>query len=355
MEALKWEYDVLASEALRHLQSASEDRGDSYSQLERCYTSHPVLERFWQATRTFPAWVDRNQIQRGQAVCRRYAAPMMIGFAFQGFAGEIAAALGPAEVLVRTGGLSQRNIIARVEATLRWLLEITQSPESLDVDGPGFVSTIRVRLRHAAVRQRMLDVPSSHPAFFNTALYGMPINTYDSILTLTFFCCNPIWNQLPRLGVHLTAQQAEDVVALFRFLGYLLGVPTDCFSSAARAKKTMEDIKDDSIAPGESSKKITRDFINAFADKAPYNISRGFIQAGIRSMNPAPVCDALGVKAVGWISYIAFAGLRWLVKLAIVVRAVGLPLPPANVMIQVCKAEEINECKRTIAWKLTAR
>ena len=355
MEALKWEYDVLASEALRHLQSASEDRGDSYSRLERCYTSHPVLERFWRATRASPVWFDRDQMQRGQAVCKRYVVPMMIGFAFQGFAGEIAAALGPAEVLVRTGGLSQRNIIARVEATLRWLVEVTRSPESLDVDGPGFVSTIRVRLRHAAVRQRMLDVPSSHPAFLNTALYGMPINTYDSILTLTFFCCNPIWKQLPRLGVHLTAQEAEDLVALFRFLAYLLGVPTDCFSSAARAKKTMEDIKDGSIAPSESSKEITRDFINAFADKAPYNISRGFIQAGIRSMNPAPVCDALGVEAVGWTSYIAFVGLRWSVKLATVVQAVGLPLPPANVLIQVCEAEEINDCKRIIAWKLTAR
>jgi hypothetical protein len=60
----------------------------------------------------------------------------------------------------------------------------------------------------------------------------------------------------------------------------------------------MEDIKDGSIVPSESSKKTTRDFINASADKAPDKISRGFIQAGIISMNPAPVCDALGVEAV---------------------------------------------------------
>jgi hypothetical protein len=55
----------------------------------------------------FPVWVDRDQMERDQAVCRCYAVPMMIVFAFQGFAGEIAAALGPAEVFVRTGGLSQ--------------------------------------------------------------------------------------------------------------------------------------------------------------------------------------------------------------------------------------------------------
>ena len=85
----------------------------------------------------------------------------------------------------------------------------------------------------------------------------------------------------------------------------------------------MEDIKDGSIAPTGSSEKTTRDFINAFADKAPDKISRGFIQVGIRSMNPAPVCDALGVEAVGWKSYIASVGLRWSVKLSTVVR---LPL-----------------------------
>lgn len=335
METLKWEYDVVATEVFRRLQSLGDDHGDSYSRLERFHASDPDLEQFWQAIRTVPAWVDWEQLQRGQAVCKRYAVPMLIGFAFQGFAGEIAAAFGPAEVLVRTGGLSQRNIVARVEATLRWLSEVTESLKSLQADGPGFVSTIRVRLRHAAVRHRMLSVPKSHPAFLGTALHGVPINTYDSILTLTFFCCNPIWKQLPRLGIRLTMQEAEDLVALFRFLAHLLGVPTEYFSSATQAKKTMEDIKTARVTPSESSRKITRDFICAFADRAPYNVSRGFLHAGIRAMNPAYVSDALGVGPVGWTPYIAFLGLRWSIRLAILAQAAGFPLPSASDMIQV--------------------
>ncbi|GAB7336840.1 hypothetical protein MBLNU13_g00012t2 [Cladosporium sp. NU13] len=288
MEALKWEYDIIASEAVHRLRSVCGNQGDLYHQLEHLHTSDPVLDKFWQITRTIPPWVDWQQLGRGQTVCKRYAIPMLIGFAFQGFAGEIAAALGPAEVLVRTGGLSQRNIIGRVASTLRWLMEVTESPESLHADGPGFVSTIRVRLRHAAVRQRMLAIPNSHPAFLDTTLHGIPINTFDSILTLTFFCCNPIWIQLPQLGIILNENEAEDLVALFRYLAYLLGVPTEYFASAAMAKMTMKTIKDGKTPPSESSKKITRDFIAAFADKTPYNISRGFLQAGIRAMNPGP-------------------------------------------------------------------
>jgi hypothetical protein len=342
MEHLKWEYDIVTSGILHRLRTADGGRNDLYSQLERCHTSDPVLEDFWQSTRSIPAWVDREQIQRGQLVCKRHAIPMLIGFAFQGFAGEIAAALGPAEVLVRTGGLSQRNIISRVKATLLWLTEVTRSPESLDVDGSGFVSTIRVRLRHAAVRQRMLDIPSGHPNFLDTTLYGIPINTYDSILTLTFFCCNPIWNQLPRLGIILSEQETEDLVALFRLLAHLLGVPTDYFASAVRAKKIMEDIKNSRSSPTESSKRITHDFVAAFADKAPYYVSRGFLQAGIRSMNPASVCEALGVERVGWIPYFAFMALRWAVKLASVVQDAGFPLPPGDILIKVCKAEKTD-------------
>jgi hypothetical protein len=346
MEALKWEYDVVASEAVHRLQSVCGIRGDLYDTLDRLHASDPVLEQFRQTTRTILPWVDWQQLGRGQAVCKRYAIPMLMGFAFQGFAGEIAAALGPAEVLVRTGGLSQRNIFGRVASTLRWLTEVTQSPESLHVDGPGFVSTIRVRLRHAAVRQRMLAIPNSHPAFLDTTLHGIPINTFDSILTSTFFCCNPIWIQLPQLGIILNVNEAEDIVALFRYLAYLLGIPTDYFASATKAKKTMEAIKDGKTAPSESSKKITRDFIAAFTDKAPYNISRGFVQAGIRSMNPASVCDALGVKAAGLASYIAFASFRWCVTIANVARNAGLLLPPDNVLIEVCNSVRTNNGTR---------
>jgi hypothetical protein len=335
MEALKWEYDVVASEAVHRLQSVCGIRGDLYDTLDRLHASDPVLKHFRQTSRTIPPWVDWQQLGRGQAVCKQYAIPMLIGFASQGFAGEIAAALGPAEVLVRTGGLSQRNIIGRVASTLRWLMEVTESPESLHVDGPGSVSTIRVRLRHAAVRQRMLAIPNSHPAFLDTTLHGIPINTFDSILTLTFFCCNPIWIQLPQLGIILNANEAEDLVALFRYLAYLLGVPTEYFASAAMARRTMETIKDGKALPSESSKKITSDFINAFADKAPYNISRGFLQAGVRSMNPAPVCDALGVEAVGWKPHMAFMGLRWFVKTLTIAQRSAFSFLHGDVLIKV--------------------
>jgi hypothetical protein len=336
METLKSKYDLVASEAVDILQTRYKDEGDLYSRLERYHASDQTLQQFWKVITAVPQWVDWEQVRRGQLVFKRYAFSMMIGFAFQGFAGEIVAAPGPAKVLDRTGSLSRHNITPRVEATLlQWLMKVTQSPESLRVDGQGFISTIRVRLRHAAVNRHMVNASNSSSSSLDATPHDIPINTYDSILILTFFCCNPIWKQLPQLGVHLSIQEVEDFVALYRFLAYLLGVPDEYFSSAVRAKKTMDDMKDGKNTPSEVSKKITSEFIDASADRAPYNVSRGFILAGIWSMNSCHVCDALDLESVGWTPYIAFTGLRWFVMSAACLRRAGFPLPPDIFAIKV--------------------
>ena len=75
-------------------------------------------------------------------------------------------------------------------------------------------------------------------------------------------------------------------MALYRFLAYLLEVPDEYFLSAGRAKNTTDGMKDGKNALSEVSKKITREFIDAFADRAPYKVSRSFILAGMWSMNP---------------------------------------------------------------------
>ena len=62
----------------------------------------------------------------------------------------------------------------------------------------------------------------------------------DNILTVTFFCCNPIWTQLPQFGIHLSDQDIADSVALYRYLSYLLGSPDEYFASSATAKTTMD-------------------------------------------------------------------------------------------------------------------
>ena len=322
VESLKWQYDTLGSATLGRLLTLKQgtaghqdnpQSADLYTILAANHATDKTLDAFWQEITTVPPWVDWQQIERGQEVFHRYVLANIVGFALQGFIGENVAAEGPAAVLARTGGLSGANLIRRMKETLLWLLEITESTESLRPGGKGFVLTAKVRLLHASVRRRIREKSLANPSYFDEDKYGVPINTYDSVLTLAFFCCNPLWIQLPRLGLSARSGEIEDFVALYRFVGYLLGVPDEFFSSTARAKATMQYMSASQKVASQSSKTIAHTFIDTLAGLGPYHISRDLICAGCRSLNPADTCDDLGIAHPVWWSYIAFAGFKSLV------------------------------------------
>ena len=328
---LRHEYDELGSRALDKLLEESKQtvptqgcplpRKDLFATLEEFHDSDAVLRQFWNETMSIPSWVDWEQIQRGQRFFYKYAVANIVGFALQGFIGENAAAFGPAEVLVRTGGLSARNLLQRVMETFQWLLEVTESLASIKPGGKGHTSTIRVRLLHASVRRRILQLAEARPSYFSLEEYGIPVNTYDSILTVSFFCCNPLWIQLPQLGIHPHQTELEDFVALYRYLSYVLGVPDVYFSSIEQAKATMDAMLADKKPPSDSSRKICDAFVDCLADREPFRVSRSFIEAGSRTMNPEKLCDDLRLGRPSLIYYAAFTGLCWTLRLLALVQA----------------------------------
>jgi hypothetical protein len=310
LEGLRFGYDTLASKAFEQLLRTDTGSHDLYLQLVQQHESDPILRKLWEEAITVPPWVDWAQVRRGQLVFNRFIIPIALGFAFQGFAGEIAAAMGPAEVLVRAGGLSSRNIHQRIAQTLQRLMEVTESLASIQPGGEGHASTIRIRLLHARVRRRISEAARSRPGYYDFDRHGIPINTHDTILTLAFFCCKPVWAQFPRLWVHPRDEEIEDFIALYPYLAHLLGLPSEYFASADIAKQTMDTLNREEKVQCEASQQITHTFLDAFADRRPYNLSRGFLQAGIRTMNPASTCDALKIPEVGIMPYLTFASLK---------------------------------------------
>lgn len=250
----------------------------------------------------------------------RYAVANIVGFTLQGFIGEISAATGPAKVLVRTGGLSQRNLMRGFWETFCWLTEVTTSLQSIQPLGRGHTSTVRVRLLHAQVRNRILSLAGRHCGYFDTSKYGTPVNTYDSILTMTFFCCNPIWVQLPRLGIKLAPREQEDFVALYRYLSYILGIPDAQLSSPVAAKATMETIHAHKSSPTAASRTIVANFFECVVDRAPLYVSRVFLEAASRFMNGDKLCDELDLGKPGFIDQACSTVFRWMIRLLTVVQ-----------------------------------
>ncbi|KAF7588365.1 hypothetical protein BBP40_005794 [Aspergillus hancockii] len=287
---------------------------DPYTILRDHHTKDEVLAQFWTETHTVPDWVDWAQLERGQRFFHRYAIANIVGFALQGFVAENSAVPGVVEVLIRTGSFSTRTLLKRLLETFSWLIQVTLALPSIQPTGSAHTATLRVRLLHSAVRQRILALSQKPPTYFNTTAYGIPINTLDSIHSITTFACNPIWLQLPKSGITPSPSDVADYIALFRYLAHLLGTPTRFFENVETSKRTTESMLVHELFTTETSRVVAFNFVDCVANlPAPVHVSRGFIEVGARWINGDEVCDELELGRPGWLFYVLFAGYILLV------------------------------------------
>jgi hypothetical protein len=83
---------------------------------------------------------------------------------------------------------------------------------------PGFQITLRVRLAHALVRRRVGCLPD-----WDADRFGVPINQLDMQATYLAFSVVQLLG-LQLTGVLLTRQESDDVMHLWRYIGWLMGV-----------------------------------------------------------------------------------------------------------------------------------
>ena len=137
----------------------------------------------------------------------------------------------------------------------------TSSPDSAPVEGrahlwppetggDGWQSAVRVRLLHANVRRRVLklvekrrnDAASTDSNMYDVDKNGIPINQEDLLGTLCAFSSAPL-SMLQRIGVGATAQERNDYIALWRHVGFYMGLEPALlrrtFQDAQAADRTL--------------------------------------------------------------------------------------------------------------------
>lgn len=213
------------------------------------------------------------------------------------------------EVLVRTGGFSTSKLLGRLLETFQWLVEVTNNLASIQPGGSAHITTVRVRLLHASVRHRVRKLAAKYPGYYDEETYGVPVNTLDSIHSISTFSSNQLWLQLPRFGVVPSQQEKEDYIAVMRYVAYLLGTPHDYFESTKKAKLLMESLYVHELRITETSHVVTHNFMEAVTNMPfPFNISRSFIDAGSRWINGNNLCDQLKLSNPNFIYTVIFAG-----------------------------------------------
>lgn len=173
------------------------------------------LREFFAEIERVPAWVDWALLDDGVRFIHRIglAGPyilrdlaLMGGYLLSGFN----------RALVLTGALS-KGASARVMETGRWWMDCTET-DGLRRFGPGFRSTVQVRLVHAMVRRHL----PAHPEW-DVAEYGLPVNQIDMVATYLAF--GPIMLLGVRaLGIPVTRHDSRAVMHLWKYVAWLMGV-----------------------------------------------------------------------------------------------------------------------------------
>ncbi|GAM35150.1 hypothetical protein TCE0_017f03250 [Talaromyces pinophilus] len=320
MQPLRHTMDNLASDCIEPLARLASDgktlenskpdlmKLDMYALLRDNYEKHEALTRLWEQTNTIPDWVDWAQIERGQKVYYRYGHSMGIALAFQSLLGGMGSG-NIVETLGRTGGFSAKVVRHRLLETLQHTLQVTKSLESIRPGGDGHASTVRVRLLHASVRNRILQLAEKRPAYYDVARHGIPINDLDSIGTICSFAPTVIYIGLPRQGIFMSDQEAADYIALWRLIAHYIGTPTEWFKTPSRARTVMESIMVAEINPTRMSGVLARNIIQGLKNTPPLYASAGVLEGLTRSLIGNELSNELGIgnpdifawMFVGWV------------------------------------------------------
>lgn len=173
------------------------------------------LRQFFTQVEATPAWVDRDRLANGARLCGISGLTgMRVLRDFGLMAGYQASAIN--RTLVLTGALS-KGAQKRVAETTKWWLDCTR-PGGIAPGAPGYVSTLQVRIIHALVRRQVQRKPE-----WDSARHGLPVNQSDMHATYLAFSAIFLMGQR-LLGVPVTAREAADVMHLWRYIGWLMGV-----------------------------------------------------------------------------------------------------------------------------------
>ncbi|KAH8197894.1 hypothetical protein TruAng_007946 [Truncatella angustata] len=261
---------------------------------EHAETSESV-GKLWREINNIPDWVDWESIERGQKVFWRYGGPAITALTFVSLLGGMSSGR-TVETLDRTGGFNARVVRQRLLETTQHTLGVHKDIESIKPGGEGFESSVRVRLLHAVVRQRIVKLAEEKPDYFDIKKYGLPINDLDCIGTIATFSATLLWIGLPRQGIFLRQQEIADYLALWRYVSYLMGTPHDWLATPETAKAMMESLLVSEIKPTKKSGTLANNIITGLEAQPPTYASRGFLNAETYWLNGSELCQEMNIE-----------------------------------------------------------
>ncbi|MGQ0604030.1 MAG: oxygenase MpaB family protein [Anaerolineales bacterium] len=251
------------------------------------------LENWLRATDKLPDGADLDRIERGAELFKEHGLTMSMILATASFLEAYAAWKG-VKVMTTTYRLGQ-NAYKRVAETAQFLI-LVMTPGGLTTEEGQAIATIqKVRLMHSAIRYYIRKSGQ-----WNAATYGEPICQEDMLGTLMCLSHVVIEN-LRKLNIDITSEQAEDFTYLWRIAGEMLGIRPDVIpNSFAEAAECTAGIRRHAQGPSEDGVIMTKALLELHRDLVPGERFDGLVPAVMRYLAGDQIADWLQVPRSPW-------------------------------------------------------
>ena len=212
---------IISKVTVNYMQKAYDMRIDQRSPAQQ------EMADFYDHYSQVPSWVDFEQLQRGMDVFFKYLPAISTSLFFRSLISGFSFP-GITEVLKETSYLGNNSKKRSGTSNRRLLDTITYvttnmiSAKSLKPGGEAWKWGLEVRAIHGKVRHRLMN--NKHNKW-DTALHGIPINPEDMSATLLGFSQAAIQG-LDWILPIMTPADKSDYIALWRYMGWLVGIDT---------------------------------------------------------------------------------------------------------------------------------
>jgi len=163
-----------------------------------------------------PAWLNPTLLEVGSAFCRRSGTMgflVLRNYCLMG--GYESSAIN--KPLIFTEAL-QKGAPKRIAETVEFWVNAT-GENALQPFQIGFNNAIKIRLMHAYARVSILNSSK-----WETSSWGIPLNQWDMVATNLGFSW-VFMDGLKKLGLRPTDEEIKGVLHLWKYIGFLLGIP----------------------------------------------------------------------------------------------------------------------------------
>jgi len=242
-----------------------------------------------------PFWVDFERCKRGGEAFFRAGALGGIALGFGGLARAYCSA-GGNKPLTFTRDLIDRAP-QRIAETAAYVRAVSQ-PDGLRRGRDGYRASVEVRLLHARVRMGLSRSPR-----WRSDEWGVPINQADTAMTALLFS-HGLAEGVRRLGGQVSERAEEDLIHLWRYAGYLLGVNEELLCTSIADAQLMAELVDTlDGGPDEDSRTLImamlrpEEFEAKIKDPAVAKHVREIYVAACRALIGDTHADAIGLPA----------------------------------------------------------